>query len=85
MLKIVPRDNIFGEFSLPGDKSITHRAVMLNSCADGVATITNASVGEDCLSTCACMQKLGAQIKRDGTSFQIIGTPIFNNMQTLDC
>ena len=55
-----------GEFSLPGDKSITHRAVMLNSMAEGEAVITNALCGEDCMATCSCMRALGAKIDLDG-------------------
>ena len=71
--KIVQRDNFSGEFSLPGDKSITHRAVMFNAVATGEAVITDALVGEDCISTCKCMQTLGATIERDGTTIRVKG------------
>ncbi len=84
-MQIKPRENISGEFSLSGDKSITHRAIMLNGCASGTAVISNALVGEDCLSTSACLQALGAKIERDGTTFQVTGTPVFENNKTLDC
>ena len=43
---IKPREYFDGEFELPGDKSITHRAVMLNSGADGEAVVTNALMGK---------------------------------------
>ncbi|MBQ8658289.1 MAG: 3-phosphoshikimate 1-carboxyvinyltransferase [Clostridia bacterium] len=85
MLEIKPREYFEGEFSLPGDKSITHRAVMLNACADGESTITNALTGEDCLSTAACMRALGAEIKVDGTTIFVKGSPDFKSGQRLNC
>jgi 3-phosphoshikimate 1-carboxyvinyltransferase len=59
-----------GEVAVPGDKSITHRAVMLNAIARGTATVSGAGLGADCLSTAACMRALGATVRRrwpDGT------------------
>ena len=82
---IQPRNTFEGEFSLPGDKSITHRAVMLNAGADGEAVILDALVGEDCLSTCACMRALGAKIERDGTTIRVQGTSEFRGGQKLNC
>ncbi len=85
MLFIRQRENFSGEFELPGDKSITHRAVMLNGGAAGEAVITNALMGEDCVSTCRCMRALGAQIDIDGTTLRIQGTPNFRRGMRLDC
>jgi 3-phosphoshikimate 1-carboxyvinyltransferase len=51
-----------GEVAPPGDKSISHRAVILNSVAQGRAKIGNFSPGEDCLATVACLRELGAEI-----------------------
>ena len=85
MQRIQPREYIGGEFTLPGDKSITHRAVMLNSGANGEAVVTNALMGEDCISTCRCMRELGAQIDIDGTTLKIKGTPTFQSGKKLDC
>jgi 3-phosphoshikimate 1-carboxyvinyltransferase len=53
-----------GVVDVPGDKSITHRAVMLNAIARGTATVTGAGLGADCLSTAACMRALGATVRR---------------------
>ena len=55
-MKIRPRCSFDGSFAIPGDKSITHRAIMFNGIAEGEAHITNALLGEDCLSTAACMR-----------------------------
>ncbi len=52
-----------GDLSLPGDKSISHRAALFNACAHGRATVTHFSPGADCLSTLACLRALGASIE----------------------
>ena len=49
--------------ALPGDKSITHRAIILNSIAAGDATLSNYLPGADCLSTINCLRALGAAIE----------------------
>ena len=78
-------DTFEGEFILPGDKSITHRALMLNSAAEGEAVITNGLFGEDCMSTCACMRALGAKIDVDGNTMRVRGAERFRAGRTLDC
>lgn len=59
-----PVRELRGEVAVPGDKSITHRAVMLNAIARGTATVTGAGLGADCLSTASCVRALGASVKR---------------------
>ena len=49
----------------PGDKSISHRAVLLNSIALGTATVTNFCVGDDRASMLRCLLGLGAAIERE--------------------
>ena len=85
MQRIRSRDRFEGEFDLPGDKSITHRAVMLNAGADGESFVQNALMGEDCLSTCRCMRALGATVDVDGTTIRIVGAPKFRSGVELDC
>ena len=85
MQRIGPRSYFGGEFELPGDKSITHRAIMLNGSAEGEAVITNALMGEDCVSTCRCMRSLGAEIDVDGTTLRVKGTPHFRRGRELNC
>lgn len=53
-----------GDIAIPGDKSISHRAIILNSLASGDSTISNVSPGKDCLSTANCLKALGAKIKK---------------------
>ena len=85
MRRIDGREYFAGEFELPGDKSITHRAIMFNAGADGEAVIFNALTGEDCVSTCRCMRSLGAEIETDGTTIRVKGAARFRNGQTLNC
>ena len=59
-----------GEVTPPGDKSISHRAAILNSIAEGKSRIVNFSPGADCASTLACLQAVGASIK------QVNSTPL---------
>lgn len=79
MQRITPRETFEGEFTLPGDKSITHRAVMFNAAANGEAVITNALTGEDCLSTCECMRRLGATVQREDKTIRVVGNESFLN------
>ena len=52
-----------GEITVPGDKSISHRAVMFGSIANGLTEITNFLQGADCLSTISCFRRLGIEIE----------------------
>ncbi|MCJ7575359.1 MAG: 3-phosphoshikimate 1-carboxyvinyltransferase [Dehalococcoidia bacterium] len=56
-----------GEVVPPGDKSISHRAAILNSLAKGKAEIDNFAPGADCLSTVRCLKALGVRIGRKGS------------------
>ena len=59
-----------GEITVPGDKSISHRAVMLGALSEGTTEITNFLQGADCLSTIDCFRKLGIEI--DNTPDRIL-------------
>ena len=53
-----------GELAVPGDKSISHRAVMLGALAKGTTSVTNFLKGADCLSTISCFEKMGIEIEQ---------------------
>ena len=55
--------SISGDLSVPGDKSISHRSLILNSMATGDALVTGLSSGEDVMSTMACLRALGVEIE----------------------
>nr|MBP9838439.1 hypothetical protein [Pseudomonadota bacterium] len=56
-----------GDFSLPGDKSITHRAVMFGSIAEGKTEILTTILGRDNFATIRIMRQLGAEIRGEVT------------------
>lgn len=60
---IYPARRLRGEIEVPGDKSISHRAVMLGSIARGTTEITHFLNGADCLSTISCFRKMGITIE----------------------
>lgn len=62
-----------GSIKVPGDKSISHRAVMFGSIAEGQTEITGFLNGEDCLSTISCMKQLGVSISQDGEKVVVKG------------
>jgi len=70
---ISTKSSLNGTIKVPGDKSISHRAVMFGSIASGVTTIENFLPGEDCLSTIACFRKLGVKIHQEGSNVTVEG------------
>lgn len=62
--KIEPKKSAHGEITVPGDKSISHRAIMLASIAEGDTRITGFLEGEDCLATMNVFQQMGVKIER---------------------
>lgn len=62
-----------GEITVPGDKSISHRGIMLGSLAEGDTHLHGFLEGADCLSSIACFQKMGIEIERDGSNVTIHG------------
>lgn len=65
-----------GTIHVPGDKSISHRAVMLGAIANGTTTISNFLTGEDCLSTIDCFRKMGVSITQNGSDVVVEGKGI---------
>ncbi len=63
-----------GTIRIPGDKSISHRALMLGGLASGRTRITGLLEGEDVLATGRAMQAMGAQVHRDGDAWVVDGT-----------
>ena len=62
-----------GTLTVSGDKSISHRAVMLGSLATGTTEIEGFLPGEDCLSTIRCFRSMGVQIEQNGCSVKVFG------------
>ena len=64
-MNITKSAGLRGELAIPGDKSISHRAIMFGALADGTTEITNFLQGADCLSTISCFQAMGVDIDND--------------------
>jgi len=70
---ISPATRLAGELSVPGDKSIAHRVLMLAALAQGESWIHGLPEGEDVLATVACLRGLGANVQRSGRTARIRG------------
>ena len=66
------RGPLKGTVTVPGDKSISHRAVMFGALAGGTTEVTNFLQGADCLSTIRCFKQLGIDILNDTSSDSVI-------------
>jgi 3-phosphoshikimate 1-carboxyvinyltransferase len=76
---IIPPKILRGEIQLPGDKSISHRAMILSSIALGSSKISNLSTAKDCYSTMNCLKALGIKYTRqanDPTKLEVHGNGI---------
>lgn len=72
-ITIRPIDKINAVITVPGDKSISHRAVMFGSIAKGDTEIRGFLTGDDCMSTISCFKKLGIDIETDGDRVVVHG------------
>ncbi|MEK3743458.1 3-phosphoshikimate 1-carboxyvinyltransferase [Brevibacillus sp. FSL K6-0770] len=73
MLRVRPAKKIAGTVRVPGDKSISHRAVMFGALAEGVTTIEGFLPGADCLSTISCFRRMGIEIEQQGDKVTVQG------------
>lgn len=72
-MRLDPAARIRGRFSLPGDKSLSHRLAILGAIAEGETRLSNFASAADCASTLTCLQALGVSIERSGASVSIQG------------
>ena len=63
ILEITKASSLKGEVKIPGDKSVSHRGIMLGALAKGTTRITNFLQGADCLSTIDCFRRMGIDIE----------------------
>lgn len=72
-LTIIPGRPLKGTITVPGDKSLTHRAIILTALAEGTSTISGYCPGEDCLNTMRAFQGLGIHITQTATELTVQG------------
>lgn len=89
MDKIIrPITAIRGQMTVPGDKSISHRSLLLGAIAQGKTTIQNLSSAADVNSTRTCLEQLGVSIAATDHGLEIIGHGLYGlkaSRQPLDC
>ena len=72
-MRIEPAAAIRGDLAVPGDKSISHRALLLGAIADGESEIEGFGASKDTLSTAAAVRALGAGVEVDGDRVRVEG------------
>ncbi|UVT15504.1 MAG: 3-phosphoshikimate 1-carboxyvinyltransferase [Nitrospira sp.] len=72
-LTITPGRPLRGTTTVPGDKSLTHRAIILTALAEGTSTVSGYCQGEDCLNTMRAFQALGIPIRQTPTELAVHG------------
>jgi len=85
-MKLTPARRLKGQLTLPGDKSISHRAAMIAALSSGASEIHNFSTARDCASTIDCLLKLGVSIQfnQDRIAFSG-GGKLTASTEPLDC
>jgi 3-phosphoshikimate 1-carboxyvinyltransferase len=73
---IQPASSVEGDIAVPGDKSISHRALLLGAIADGESEIDRFGASEDTLSTAAAARALGAELELDGDRIRVAGVGV---------
>lgn len=87
-IKINRTSRFSGTVQIPPDKSITHRAVLLSSLAQGTSVVTNPLEAEDCLSTLSCIEALGCGVQKKKGNWTIEGRGLWGYKPpsaSLDC
>jgi 3-phosphoshikimate 1-carboxyvinyltransferase len=70
--KLTPGGTICGEARVPGDKSISHRSIMLGALAEGVTRVSGFLEGDDALATLSAFRAMGVEIERPGEGSVIV-------------
>ncbi|MCU6761575.1 3-phosphoshikimate 1-carboxyvinyltransferase 1 [uncultured Roseburia sp.] len=72
-MQITKTNALHGTVRVPGDKSISHRAIMFGAISHGLTEVTGFLQGADCLSTISCFQKMGIEIRNEKKKVMIYG------------
>jgi 3-phosphoshikimate 1-carboxyvinyltransferase len=85
-MRIEPAASLDGHFAVPGDKSISHRSLLLGAISDGETRITNWGRSADTESTLAAVRALGAEVDEDGDTLTVRGVGLRGlRAATVDC
>jgi len=87
-LTISPSQSLRGTMTVPGDKSITHRMLILTALAEGIGTLKRYCRGEDCLNTMRALQALGVRIDETADELEVHGKGLWGLTEpsgVIDC
>jgi 3-phosphoshikimate 1-carboxyvinyltransferase len=85
-MRLSPAQKLEGHVTLPGDKSISHRAALIAALASGSSEIRNFSTAQDCASTLSCLRQLGVSVEiNDGVVLFKGNQPLHAPDSHLDC
>jgi 3-phosphoshikimate 1-carboxyvinyltransferase len=85
-MRIEPAASLDGHFAVPGDKSISHRALLIGAVSDGETRIAGWGRSADTESTLAAVRKLGAEVEEDGDRVTVHGAGLRGlRAATIDC
>ncbi len=87
-MKVQPTKSIVGKITLPGDKSISHRAAIFSAMATGETRLENFATSADCASTLDCLRNLGVEITQENSTVFVKGvgkTGFQKPIRNLDC
>lgn len=83
-LVIQPKNNLRGKIEMPGDKSISHRSIMLGALSHGKTRVRGFLKGEDCLSTIACFRMMGIEIEEEDQEIIVHGQGLNGLKEPID-
>ena len=83
-LKLLKSKNLSGQVIIPGDKSISHRSIILSSIAEGTSEISGFLKGEDCLATINAFKKMGVKIQDKGKKIYVHGVGLHGLKEPID-
>lgn len=84
-MRINPKENIYGQYKVSPDISITHRAIILGALAKGKTYIINPCLNDDTYTSIACIKKLGAKAKVKNGVIEIKPPKAINGDIRVDC
>ncbi|MSN24340.1 MAG: 3-phosphoshikimate 1-carboxyvinyltransferase [Geobacter sp.] len=87
-ITVKPATSLKGDLTVPGDKSISHRSIMLGAIANGITTVRGFLRGEDNMSTMHAFRSMGVRIDDDGETLSIHGLGLHGLQEpgdVLDC
>ena len=79
--RFAPSGPLTGRIRVPGDKSISHRSIMLGALAVGETRVTGLLEGEDVMATAAAMRAMGAQVEKTGGEWRVHGVGVGGLLQ----